>query len=160
MRLWSYQIIKYLPRKHLSGQWRECCAISSMISTEDNIDLNKINHTTINRIKEYPLEHFALYTELVRRECIRREWKRIKHLSDLNLNVDFEKLLSNCNICEDEDKCIITINGEKLYGNWHNNRYLNQCFHMFEEKYDTKQIKDDEWIPLRDSILKIFSIIE
>ena len=34
---------------------------------------------------------------------------------------------------------------EKLFSDWHNTRYLNQCMYNLEEKHDCQGITDDEW---------------
>ena len=63
MRLWHTELIKVLPREQLVAQWRECLAISGMIASLEEFketgSLEGINHATINRIKDYPLKHFA-----------------------------------------------------------------------------------------------------
>ena len=86
MRLWHKDLIGVLPRQQLLGQWRECCAIAK------NIYLNNTpNHILVNKIMNYPIEHFERYSELVQKEMKNRGFK----ISDRVKNT-FE---SNCRIC-------------------------------------------------------------
>lgn len=34
---------------------------------------------------------------------------------------------------------------QNLYESWHNYRYLIQCFHNLQEKYDCGAIPEDQW---------------
>ena len=56
MRLWHKELIPYLPRQQLLGQWRECCAIAKSIA-----ETGTPNHVLVNKIMEYPKPHFVLY---------------------------------------------------------------------------------------------------
>lgn len=125
MRLWHYEILEYLPRKHLLSQLRECTAIAVAIDSG-----KPINHVIINRIYDYGIDEFRIYCELVRKEFIRRDWT----ISDKTL----KKLhLDNFDIEIDENT--------KIFENWHNKRYLTQCFYNLQEKYDCGMINEDEW---------------
>ena len=45
MRLWHKDLIPYLPRQQLLGQWRECCCIVrniAMLGTPNHILVNKV----------------------------------------------------------------------------------------------------------------------
>lgn len=56
MRLWSYQLLPYLPRLQLVSQWRECVSIITKIKQDGTP-----NHILVNRVLDYPLDHFYTY---------------------------------------------------------------------------------------------------
>ena len=57
MRLWHKDLIPFLPRMQILGQWRECCLIAKSISENGTP-----NHILVNKIMDYPIEHFYRYT--------------------------------------------------------------------------------------------------
>lgn len=123
MRLWHKDLIPFLPRQQLLGQWRECCLIAKNIATKGSP-----NHLLVNRIMDYPLEHFHYYAGMVYDECINRGYK-----------CDYSKFAKWIQVVEDH--CTY----EKLFSNWHNERYLWECFSNLQEKYDCGGITEDEW---------------
>lgn len=132
MRLWHKDLIPVLPRQQLVAQWRECCAIAKNISEKGTP-----NHILVNRIMDYPIDHFIYYTELVELEMRERgyhpKWD------------NFEKygLMPQ----DGRIKC-----GNKiLFSEWHNDRYLEQCVKNLEEKYDCGGISEDEWMGVKDA---------
>ena len=138
LRLWSYQIIRVLPDKHLLAQWRECVGIANTL-----IRSSKVNHTTINRLNDYPIIHFNLYCNLIVNEMRKRNFKVAQHYLDnfavelgFKDDIEFEYLF---------DEETIKINDTYLFDEWHNDRYLKQCYYMFQEKYDTNMINLSEW---------------
>ena len=48
MRLWHKDLIAFLPRKQLLGQWRECCAIARNIAVNGTP-----NHVLVNKVLDY-----------------------------------------------------------------------------------------------------------
>ena len=50
MRLWSYQLVPFLPRQQLVSQWRELVCIAKSIH-----DKGTPNHILVNKIMRYPL---------------------------------------------------------------------------------------------------------
>jgi len=48
LRLWSYQLLPYLPRQQLLSQWRECCCIAKSITEKGTP-----NHILVNKIKAH-----------------------------------------------------------------------------------------------------------
>ena len=42
---------------------------------------------------------------------------------------------------------------EDIYRDWHNDRYLKQCYHNLQEKYDCGGITKDEWNIIDRSII-------
>ena len=123
MRLWHKDLIPVLPRQQLIGQWRECCLIAKQISEKGTP-----NHILVNKIMDYPIEHFWWYGNRIACEMECRGYK-----------VDFAKFAKWLTNPED----IVTRND--LFKNWHNYRYLIQNFYNLEEKFDCGGISNDEW---------------
>lgn len=132
MRLWHKDLIHILPRQQLLGQWRECCAIAKNIAEK-----GMPGNILVNRIMDYPIEHFTTYGWLVRSEMVKRKYK-VDYLK-------FHKYLLIHN----------RVNSEELFQGWHNERYLIQCLHNLQEKYDCGGISEKEW----DIILKEFPAV-
>lgn len=123
MRLWHKDLIPILPNMQLKGQWRECCLIAKALHD------GNLNHILVNRVKDYPIEHFIAYTSFVRDEMLKRGFKCngkcfTKHFNPWN-------------------KFFISPND--IFPDWHNDRYLRQCLYNLQEKYDAKGIPQDEW---------------
>lgn len=125
MRLWHKDLIPALPRKQLLGQWRECCAIARNIMKKGTP-----NHMLVNRIMQYPLDHFIFYSALVFGEMQNRgydpDWK--KFIGCLG-NPLTEKYVTHAD----------------LYRTWHNNIYLTECYYNLMEKYECGGISREEW---------------
>ncbi len=127
MRLWHKDLIPVLPRNQLVGQWRECCAIAKGIA-----ETGKTNHILINRIMEYHLGHFYAYCAMVRNEM----WRRGYHCDADTLTRWVVRWKTP----------IVTIERpEKVFCNWHNDRYLRQCHYNLQEKYDCGGISAKEF---------------
>lgn len=138
MRLWHKDLIPVLPRQQLLGQWRECCCIASNIAKKGTP-----NHLLVNKVLDYPLGMFTTYTRLVRDEIERRGYKISKQaLNNYRYNINrCSERLDNYNIIE-------TGPTDTLYKDWHNERYLLQCYYNLQEKYDCGGISDPEWEPI------------
>ena len=126
MRLWHKDLIKVLPRQQLLGQWRECCLIAKEIKEKGTP-----NHLLVNRIMEYPMEDFYTYGYAVFQEMYARGYK-----ADLG---KFNKYFSFSDLDENN------VRGD-YFKDWHNVRYLKQCYFNLQEKYDCGGITKDEWI--------------
>lgn len=136
MRLWHKDLISYLPKNQLIGQWRECCAIAKNIAEKGTP-----NHILVNRIMEYPLEHFLRYTELIQIEMNNRGYN-----ADLSKFYRFfgpasEKIL--CNLLN-------IVDYSNLFSYWHNDRYLKQCYYNLQEKFDCGGISVEDMIKIRN----------
>lgn len=123
MRLWHKDLIPVLPRQQLLSQWRECCCIARNIAVNGTP-----NHILVNEIMNYHLDHFVSYCVLVVNEMRRRDYKvddikAFKYIQYRRGPVDFYD----------------------LYMNWHNDRYLTQCYYNLQEKYDRGGITEEEW---------------
>lgn len=125
MRLWHKDLIPYLPRQQLIGQWRECCLIARSVNEKGTP-----NHMLVNKVVEYPISHFIWYTKMVYNEMKRRgyepDWHRFQ-----------DKFTSGF-------KCF-PVRNDLLFSRWHNVRYLQQCLCNLQEKYDCGGISHEEW---------------
>lgn len=134
MRLWHKDLIKYLPREQLVAQWRECSAIAGNLNTKGTP-----NHILVNKILEYPREHFISYAFWVRQEMTRRGYRTMESV--------WNKIYCTREIDYDEIEILPL---EDLFPGWHNNRYLTQCYHNLEEKYDCGGVKEDDFKKIVD----------
>ena len=136
MRLWHKDLIEYLPRQQLLGQWRECCAIARRIYV-----LGKPNHILVNRIMDYDIKHFIFYSAKVAVAMKIRgyscDWKKFtRYFPDQ----DIDGLIY-------VDNYSAWMNGMPLvFPHWHDYNYLDTCYYNLKEKYDCGGIPDDEWV--------------
>ena len=137
MRLWHKDLIPVLPKQQLLGQWRECCCIARKIA----VDIDP-NHILINRITEYPIEHFWAYAQLVFREMLERGYECDWY--------NFGKWCEAMGSVPEED---LEFDYADIFHDWHNERYYWQCYYNLEEKYDCGGIPDDEWETLCDEAI-------
>ena len=128
MRLWHKDLIHYLPKQQLLGQWRECCSIASNIKSKGSP-----NHILVNKIMDYPLEHFYIFCYLVYAEMIDRGYK---------VNWNRLQIVEN-NLTKPEDYCAMY--SLHIFYNWHNDIYLRECLYNLEEKYLCGGITKNEW---------------
>ncbi len=125
MRLWHKDLISVLPRQQLVAQWRECCLIAR------NISMNGTpNHILVNKVLNFPIEHFYRYGCKVHNEMQKRGYK-----------VDFKKFLKHSCF----DKMSSEYGLDPLFETWHNDRYLRQCYYNLQEKCDCGGISLEEW---------------
>lgn len=141
MRLWHKDLIDVLPKRQLIAQWKECCNIVDRMQNG-----KRINNTLVNPIVNYTKSHFYLYCCMVCKEMYSRgydvpEYSREKILSYVS---DEEKQISDR----------IERDGT-LFEGWHNERYLNQCYYILEEKFDRGIIPQNEWDLFRNKFLKL-----
>ena len=123
MRLWHKDLIPVLPRQQLLSQWRECCCIAR------NIAINGTpNHLLVNKVLDYPYEHFCNYCQIV---CIEMESRGYR--------CDFSRLEQ---WIPDDYKIV---DFENIFKDWHTDRYLTQCYYNLQEKHDCGGISDEEW---------------
>ena len=127
MRLWHKDLITALPREQLVAQWRELSAIAGNLSTKGTP-----NHILVNKVLEDPREHFISYAFWVRQEMTRRGYRTMESV--------WNKIYCTreTNFGEME---IIPL--AELFPDWHNHRYLTQCYHNLEEKYDCGGISEE-----------------
>ena len=127
MRLWSYQILPYLPTSQLIAQKRECDLI-----WKDIANGKQTNHILINYIWEYEDYETELmfYYRMLYDEFVKRGFKFNYHKNSILVGI---------------------IDGyyHKPFKNHHNNRYLLQCFFNLFEKYQRGQ-KDFNYNTMND----------
>ena len=128
MRLWHKDLISYLPRQQLLGQWRECCAIAKNINEKGTP-----NHLLVNKIMNYPTEDFFVYGVMVARELERRGYKVCAE-KFIKTFPNYKYLLWQ------------TVRISSMFWGWHNDRYLVQCLCNLQEKYDCGGIHEEEWM--------------
>ena len=128
MRLWHWKIISALPREQLVAQWRELSAIAGNLNTKETP-----NHILVNKVLNYPREHFISYALYVRQEMTRRGYRTIDSVWD--------KIYCTRETDYGEMEFVPL---EDLFPGWHNDRYLEQCYFNLEEKYDCGGV-DKEW---------------
>ncbi len=149
MRLWHYRLLPYLPRQQLLSQWRECCCIAKSIAEKGTP-----NHILVNKIMDYPIDHFVEYCYKI---CIEMEhrgyrcdFSRIDRYLETIAGVSrppkisFERL--------DFYAALIALqrNGEQIFPEWHNDIYLRECLYNLEEKFRAGGIPVDEWQVIYD----------
>jgi uncharacterized protein (TIGR02328 family) len=131
MRLWSYQLLPYLPRLQLVSQWRECCCIAKSITEKGTP-----NHILVNKIMDYPIDHFMTYCNLVAKEMYNRGYK----CDTLRLTKWTNRLARKYTLVSSND----------LFSEWHNDIYLRQSLYNLEEKALCQGIPADEWQRIYD----------
>ena len=131
MRLWHKDIIKYLPREQLVAQWRELSAIAGNLNMKGTP-----NHILVNKVLNYPIDHFISYALYVRQEMTRRGYRTMESV--------WEKILST------NDGAFELVAPECLFPRWHNFQYLRQCYYNLEEKYDCGGVSSEYFEPLRE----------
>ena len=133
MRLWHKDLISVLPRQQLLGQWRECCLIAKNI-----VEKGTPNHILVNKIMDYPIEHFIAYTDMVKDEMKKRGYRC--DTSRFTKWLQWEQF---------------KIYPSNIFADWHNDRYLNQCFYNLQEKYDCSGINETEYELIKRKVLEI-----
>ena len=126
MRLWHKDLICVLPREQLVAQWRECSAIAGNIMTKGTP-----NHILVNKIMNYPMDHFITYAAAVRAEMTSRGYRTMNSVWDKITKVT------------DGSYTILPI--EEIYPEWMNEEYLAICYYNLKEKYMCGGIKEEEF---------------
>ena len=137
MRLWHKNLIKVLPKQQFLGQIRELTAICKDIQTK-----GKTNHILINKIMEYDLSHLYTYCLLV-----------LENAKQRKINIKEQTLNKWWNTFNLEQRKIVDI--IELFGNWHNDRYLIQCFYNLQEKADCGGITEKEFNLIKEEFKRI-----
>ena len=137
MRLWHKDLIEYLPRQQLLGQWRECCLIAKNI-----VEKGSPNHILVNPIMDYPISHFLTYALMVQTECGNRGYK-IKPYSFWRYFPDTTWILPL-----KEKNIHRKLAAKDIFWSWHTDRYLRQCIMNLQEKFDRGGISNEEFDPI------------
>lgn len=125
MRLWHKDLITALPREQLVAQWRELSAIAGNLNTKGTP-----NHILVNKVCDYPRDHFISYAHYIRAEMTRRGYRTMESVW--------------CKILSTNDGAFELVSIKDLFPGWHNDRYLEQCYFNLEEKYDCGGVAQ-EW---------------
>ena len=133
MRLWHKDLICVLPKEQLVAQWRECSAIAGNIMTKGTP-----NHILVNKIMDYPMDHFITYAAAVRAEMTSRGYRTMNSVWDKITKV------------ADGDYTILPI--EEIYPEWMNEEYLAICYYNLKEKYVCGGIKEEEFKHIDDLV--------
>lgn len=149
MRLWHKDLLSVLPDQQLKGQWRECISISGMIAKNGTP-----NMSIVNRIMEYPIEHFVVYMTLVQEEM----WKRGFITHQDTEDRFYENLEKAGFSAEGVVRRYLRDHPKRIFGKWMNDRYYKQCYYNLQEKYDCKALKEEEWNKIFDHARTIKSI--
>lgn len=140
MRLWHKDLIPVLPCQQLLAQWRECCCIARNISINDTP-----NHILVNKVMNYRITSFETYCILVIKEMQKRGYKvspkAVEKLEDNLFDWSLHEMKPQVfRLLSDK-----LVEYDKLFPDWHNDRYLTQCLCNLQEKYDCGGISEDEW---------------
>lgn len=130
MRCWHRALIPFLPRLQLISQWRECCSIAKSIAEKGTP-----NHILVNRIMDYPIDHFEKYTDKVVSELYDRGY----FISESA----YRRFMNNIQKIQLKDDKYD--GGSYIFGGWHNDTYLRQCLYNLEEKAICGGISAEEW---------------
>ena len=87
------------------------------------------NHIIINRMNNYPIEHFKAYCAAVISEIERRGFN-VSGITKRKLS----EYLGDLDTKQTE-----------IFPDWHNRRYLRQCLYNLQEKFDCGGIPQSEW---------------
>lgn len=133
MRLWHVDLIKVLPMKQLVLQWSECCCIAKNIANKGTP-----NHLLVNKVLEYHYNNFNHYTMLVVNEMKNRGYK----VSENSISNFIDNLVDGIDKFNNSRLTMV------LFEDWHNERYLKQCYYNLQEKYDCGGISKEEWMKI------------
>ena len=146
MRLWHKGLVPYLPRQQLVSQWREVCLIANEWAVT-----NTPNHVLVNEVLNYPISHFVSYCNMIFVEMGLRGYKIMPaSINRLNENI---KVIDRCE--HYNHNLTVGKNGwinSDIFENWHNDRYLLQCYFNLEEKHDRGSISDEDWDVIEDYV--------
>ena len=135
MRLWHKNLIPVLPKLQLLGQWRECCCIARNIAVD-----HTPNHLLVNKVMDYPKGHLWYYGFLIMQEMQNR-----------GLQCNFGKFEQWI----DKPYALVTPDVHDLFADWHNDRYLMQCFFNLQEKNDCGGMTEEEWMQVVDQVNRL-----
>lgn len=145
MRLWHKDLIPYLPKQQLLGQWRECCLIASLLAKD-----HTPNHILVNPIIDYAPDDFEIYCAIIYNHMSKRGLNVTEEVAKrLETDLRAYRVYLDAELpwdCFIKDFPIET--DEPIFENWHTKRYLRQCYYNLEEKYDRGGIPEDEWMKI------------
>ena len=118
MRLYHWELIKYLPKNQLLNQHKECCGLRGKGWGK--------NQSTVNYVFKYNPAELADYHVLVIWECMNRKYKINKRW----INYDFRGLQNRSWTDEELTR------SERLGGKYpeHTTEYLAECINLLKSR--------------------------
>lgn len=132
MRIWSKDLIPYLPKKQLMAMRYE---LGDMIKQYPNI-----KNGLVKFANKYDISYLGQYFGVVILEFERKNINHNKDYDDKILKIAYEKTIY-------DDLYIIENN---LIFKEDNDRYLKQCLYNLQEKADRGIITKEEWKIIED----------
>lgn len=128
MRLWHHELLPYLPKQQLLGQWREL----------NSIYANQNKHILINFVYEYEKSDLFIYSLMVIKEMLKRKYKlnldKFCNYFDRTHSFLFDtyiyNITSNIKTIDEEIEW-----RDVPFSNHMNNEYLKICCWNLYEKY-------------------------
>ena len=114
LRLWHYEMLKYLPKTQLKNQWSTLCSIFK----------NHAANILINYVYDYPKENLYAYTRLVIEEMRKRGYE---------ISCETEKLTED--YFNDITIFDIPKYGDNPFPGKHTDEYLKICYFVLKEYY-------------------------
>lgn len=137
MRLWHKKLLAYLPDNFLSQQLKDCSKLSTQIAK-----YNTTKDRIVSKVMCYGKEDFNSYCNLVIAEMMQRELPISKAtIGKIHTNTGFVLDLDEVN--------------SNIYADWHNHRYLVQCYYALQEYRDCGLINDKDWNRIENNIRSI-----
>ena len=154
MRLWHVDLIPYLPRKQLMSQWRELVLISKNLAEKGTP-----NHILVNKILDYSSDEIEIYGNKIIREMTNRHYnvsyesyhKFLGYLREWR-----KRRKSDLGGCLPKYATGTENASNRLFGHWHNDSYLFECFQNLKEKYECGGMTYDEFEIIRSFIVDHF----
>lgn len=132
MRLWHKNFIDILPQKQLLAQWDDCCVIARNIVLDGSP-----KDIFVNKIMDYPIEHFLAYAKLVQNEIVRHGYLcDVKNFAQWRLRKDIPEF--------------IDLKKDDIFYDWHTKKYFWQCYSHLEELYDCGDISKQDWARIEE----------
>lgn len=135
MRLWHKDLLLYLPRQQLQGQWRELNSIYKL--------QNK--HILINFVYKdmESLLNYSIYLLIIMKSKGYR-YKLDNICNYFKCSKQFFDDVINTHL-DDNNNYLYDYNIKNVFNNKMNSRYLKQCLYNLQEKYDCGGIPEEEW---------------
>jgi uncharacterized protein (TIGR02328 family) len=134
MRIWHKELIYVLPKQQLIGQWRELSSMAGKIYVD-----GFPNHILVNKINDYEIKHFITFAYLVKQEMEQRGYKPKENVWN-----KIQQLKPDWKYVSFYD----------LFKDWHNKRYLTQCYYNLQEKYDCGSVEDEDWFAIHKKFIE------
>ena len=130
IRMWHKSLVDVLPREQLVAQWREASSIAGNI-----LKKGTPNHILVNRIIDYPFDHFITYVAAVRKEMTRRGYRTMDKV--------WEKIISIT-----DSYNILSI--DEVFNEWMDDEYFIICYYNLKEKWICGGIRDEDWKKIKE----------